>query len=99
MRHETDGWKIGDKVYYFDTRNTTEHSVSQIMFCCGKVDFITAHNIYTDNGALLLPGQYYRTLDELKNAVLKQIDEEVLWLKKRLDKPFSFNTFGKLVGK
>ena len=75
MKHETDGWMIGDKVYYFDTRNTTKHSVAQIMFCCGKVDSITAHNIYTDSGAFLLPGQYYRTLDELKNAVLKQIDE------------------------
>lgn len=99
MKHETDGWAIDDKVYYFDIRNITKHDVSQIMFCCGKVESVTAHNIYTDSGALLLPGQYYRTLDELKNAVLKQIDEEVLRSKGDRTNLSASTLFEKLVGK
>ena len=79
MSYETKGWNIGDPVYYFDIRNARKNDVSLIWFRRSNVSGLDRHNISTDDGSWLLPGQAYKTLDELKTAVLQQIEEEYCW--------------------
>jgi hypothetical protein len=81
MDYETKGWNIGDSVYYFDIRNTSSKRVSQIMLCKSSISGVDRIRLYLDDGDFLHVDQAYRTLEELKAAVLKQVDDECRWLK------------------
>ena len=85
MDYPTKGWGLGDVVYYFDIRNGTKNSVGRIWFRRSVVCVLDKNNITTEDGAWLLPGQAYRTLEDLKKAVLKQVQDECYWLQSTED--------------